>query len=86
MLIDESNHAQPFSGSCLPSPASGNAPVGISPQRFPPLEKFAKNPEQGFERIGLINPARGGTILIRFRDSSVVRSDKSTDEISSGEP
>jgi hypothetical protein len=50
------------------------------------LERFAKNPEQGFERIGLINPAQGGTILLMFQDSSVVRSDKSTDEISSGEP
>ena len=50
------------------------------------LERFAKNPEQGFERIGLISPARGGTILLMFQDSSVVRSDKSTDEISSGEP
>ena len=48
-----------------------------------PLERFTKNPEQGLEGTDLIKHARGGTILLRFQDSRVVRSDKSTDEISS---
>ena len=50
------------------------------------LERFTKNPEKKFERTGLIDPARGGTILLRFQVSSVVRNDQSTDEISSEEP
>jgi hypothetical protein len=49
-------------------------------------KRFTKNPEQKFERTGLIDPARGGTILLRFPVSRVVRNDQSTDEISSEEP
>jgi hypothetical protein len=50
------------------------------------LERFTKNPGQGLECTGLINPVRGGTTLLRFQDSSVVRCNKSTDEISSEDP
>jgi hypothetical protein len=34
-LINVSHHVQSFSGSYLPLSASGNAPAGISSQRFP---------------------------------------------------
>ena len=50
------------------------------------LERFTKNPEQGLKRTGLINPVRGGMILLRFQDSSVARCNKSTDEISLKDP
>jgi hypothetical protein len=50
------------------------------------LERFTMNPERGLECIGLIDPVRGGTIPLRFQGSSVVRSDKPTDEISSEDP
>jgi hypothetical protein len=33
--LNEVNHAQLFSGSCLPLSAPGNDPVRISSQRFP---------------------------------------------------
>jgi hypothetical protein len=66
--------------------ASRNTPGRDLPTETSSLERFTKNPEQELERTGLINLARGGTILLRFQDSSVVRSDQSTDEISSEEP
>jgi hypothetical protein len=55
--------------------ASGNTPGRDLPTETSSLERFTKNPEQELERIGFINPARGGTILLTFPDSSVVRSE-----------
>jgi hypothetical protein len=85
-LTNGSNHAQPFSGSCLPFSCFRECPGRNLFSEVPSLERSTKNPEQGPDRTGFINPARGGTILLRFQDSSVVRSNQSTDEISSEEP
>jgi hypothetical protein len=85
-LTTESHHTQQSLESCLLLSTPGNTLAGTPFTEISYLERFTKNPEQEFERTGLIDPARGGTILLRFPVSRVVRNDQSTDEISSEEP